>query len=189
MRWLLLGACAVMACGGEASKSSGSRGGSKSEATPGVDVCRPGAVVGASPEEMSSEKSWRAPFALHALGKADASTLTFEADGTWLWTLYGCDVVDCAGGNWIVEGDDLLLTALAGRRLFWDREPAEAVHVRHRRDGDVSVRADSREADSGWAYGARCADCCGGGPGPEDTYACRSSHYDANTWAFCTEPP
>jgi len=188
MRWLFLGACVFMACGGEVTKFSGSGNTSKNEVRPGIDVCRPGAIAGPF-VEMSSETSWRAPFALHALGKADASTLTFEADGTWLWTLYGCDVFDCAGGNWIVQGDELLLTALAGRPLFWDREPAEEVHVRHRRGGGVSVGADSREADGLWAYGARCADCCGGGPGPEDTYACRSSHYEASAWAFCTEPP
>jgi hypothetical protein len=184
VRWLIPGCSLLLACGAEVSTPRGTGGAPSEAVTPSVQVCQPYA---GAPSEETSPDGWQPPFTLHALGKVDASTLMLEAEGTWFWLIDGCDFWDCAGGNWIVEGDELLLTALTGRRLLWQGIPTS--EVRLRRDGadGVSLRANGSDMEEAWAYGSVCADCCGGGLGPRGTYACQLPHADAETWASCTE--
>lgn len=108
----------------------------------------------------------------------DATNLRLEEDGTFRWTISGCDFGGGDEGRWTVDGDKVLLRSATAAPLTWSH------------DGSFAFRVDEVELSAGsgtltaigrnggadafeqtWLAGGACA-ICGGDLGPTGQCGC-----------------
>lgn len=116
----------------------------------------------------------------HLEGKVDAVNLALEPDGTFHWTIDGCDFFGGDCGDWTAEGSGAILRPRTGTGFFtWVHDgsfAAKAVLVKLRPGpaGDQvtasGVQLDDQPFKQTWTLGRICPAC--GGLGPTALYPC-----------------
>jgi hypothetical protein len=112
--------------------------------------------------------------AYHEAGEGDALNLVIDADGTWRWTINGCDFKGSACGTWAKNGDRLELSAPDAGKNAWINDVGLVDilgTLGATAQGDEMVitgRVDAGEVrglEQRWQRGAVCPVCEeGGGP-------------------------
>lgn len=106
----------------------------------------------------------------HYEGIPDAANLVVREDGTFAWSLEGCDFGGNNCGRWRRDGDALLLEPSGdAKHLGWLEDRCN-LHVRITRGDDDSIVVDSGGHVRTWKRGALCAVC--GPEGPTALQAC-----------------
>lgn len=130
----------------------------------------------------------RGVWQFHRPSPVDANVLELRADGTFIFTLGGCDAVDCAWGTWARDGNEIWLRPPDDELSFrWPDEFAmhavDAVHLSARADGVVArVTAPDRESfEQTWLNQGLAVDCVDWSTGVSDAPAepehCHSPAY------------
>jgi hypothetical protein len=130
----------------------------------------------------------------HLEGKIDAVNLALEPDGTFHWTINGCDFFGGDCGVWVAEGSGAILTPHSSLPSFdWVNDgtfAAKVVRVTLRPGpaGDQvtasGVQTDGQPFKQTWKQGRVCPEC--GGLGPTALYPCSDP---LPTPANCTQQP
>jgi len=109
----------------------------------------------------------------------DAVNLRINDDGTFKWTIYGCDFGASVEGVWTRSGDRIVLRSADGAQLDWSnagsfRFPVDYVEV-VAVDGQLDVTGKTNLGgvafEQTWPSGGVCV-ACGGQLGPTGQCAC-----------------
>lgn len=147
---LVASACLASACGGGTGKPAS------------------GATLSAAP----------LPLGTYHLDQVDATNLDLRADGTYQWSIEGCDFGGGQCGTWKQDDAGNLLLTGGSAEIVWTfegsfKQPMRTLAVK--KDGeDVTVVGETKggkQVSQKWKKGRRCA-VCGGNVGPTGQEAC-----------------
>jgi hypothetical protein len=189
-------ALAVPACGGSAaSNAGGERSGAVAAGScPEIDYCAlrcSGQETPLYPAECTipacaclpgttPRDDWAGTY--HVAGAADAVNLVLEADGTFRWTLDGCDFGDGDCGVWKKSQPHTIVllssAATANATFAWNMgvgvSETTRLDVSTDASGDLIVslpQEGAKPTAQRWVKGRVCA-ICEGGDGPSGQQAC-----------------
>lgn len=151
---------AVAACGGTTSDTtSGSSGSSGSTPTPSSP--NGSAVVG-----------------IYHLDQVDATNLEIRSDGSYQWSIEGCDFGGGQCGTWKSNAEGVLALESGSAPVEWSYGGsfrAELTRLAVKKDGDdvlvLGETKDGKSFEQSWKKGRSCA-LCGGQLGPTGQEAC-----------------
>lgn len=130
----------------------------------------------------------RGVWQFHRPSVVDANVLELRADGTFVFTLGGCDAVDCAWGTWaLIDGAVRLAPPMGEATFRWPDEfamhPVSAVELSPSADGAVAaVAAPDRDGYAqAWLSRGLAVDCVDWSVGlsdaPAEAQHCQSPPY------------
>src|SRR5260221_5075223 len=104
--------------------------------------------------------------------QVDATNLDLRDDGTFVWTIAGCDFGGGGCGTWTDDGRGLTLTSSGGKPLMWSHDGSFqfAIDWAVVTKTDTGVSVTARPADGSadftdtWSTGRVCPICTSGGP-------------------------
>ncbi len=127
------------------------------------------------PEAALERPDWALDF-LHEVDGIDSTNLWLNEDGSFVWTINGCDFSGGGLGRWSVVSDsEITLLPPEGEDAFlWLDDisfmnEVESVTLTPADTGFVADASDN--STTRWATGASCADC-GGDMGPTGQDEC-----------------
>ncbi|HEY5926213.1 MAG TPA: hypothetical protein VIV11_31225 [Kofleriaceae bacterium] len=109
----------------------------------------------------------------------DAVNLRISDDGTFQWTIYGCDFGATVDGVWTRSGETIVLRSADAAPLDWSHggsfrfqvDHVEVVAIDGRLDAVGKTATHGVAFEQSWAAGGVCA-VCGGPLGPTGQCAC-----------------
>lgn len=107
--------------------------------------------------------------------QVDATNLDLRDDGTFVWTIAGCDFAGGGCGTWTDDGRALTLRSSNGKPLTWSHDGSFVFRIDWavvtKTDDGASVTArpsdGSPDFTDTWKAGRVCPICSGGGPSGE----------------------
>ena len=112
------------------------------------------------------------------LDQVDATNLDVRADGTYQWSIEGCDFGGGQCGTWKVSDENTVVLESGSADVEWSyagsfRQVVQTLKVKKNGD-DVTVLGVTKDGESfeqSWKKGRSCA-LCGGSLGPTGQEAC-----------------
>jgi hypothetical protein len=157
----------LAACGGGTADVGGTPGGGTSPAPGGTSTATP--ATPAAPDPVVG---------IYHLSQVDATNLELRADGTYRWTIEGCDFGGGQCGYWkkALSGEVMLSAGDADLEWSWDgsfKQKMRWLSVTKTADGVrvVGETSSSQKVTQDWKTGRSCA-VCGGNLGPTGQKEC-----------------
>ncbi|MBX3191064.1 MAG: hypothetical protein KF819_28970 [Labilithrix sp.] len=150
----------------------GACGGTTSEGASAPSESISGSAQAAPSESVSTT------FGIWHREQVDATNLEIKPDGTFLWSIEGCDFGGGGCGRWQADAEGIVLQPLEGNVSFeWSHQGFKdrVRFIRIKREGEtVAIRGmivDGESFTQTWKSGRSCA-ICGGSLGPTGQEAC-----------------